>query len=103
MDRCLDDTNRGLVNAPADPGRTKRPRPPRERRAGATVPHSGRYAASRAMAFHVPEVPAVVHTHPGAPPAAGALFQQVSPTAQVPVVGAAVPVMTFFPAAFLLA
>jgi len=28
IDRGLDDTKRGLVNAPADPGRTKRPPPP---------------------------------------------------------------------------
>jgi len=35
--------------------------------------------------FHVPGVPAVVQTHPGVPAAAGAVFQTISFTFQVPV------------------
>ena len=48
------------------------------------------YAAITASAFHVPGVPAVVQYHPGTPAAAGALFVLWSPTAPVPVPGAAV-------------
>lgn len=47
------------------------------------------HAARLDMAFHVPGVPAVVQTAPGAPPAAGAVYQTLSPTAHVSVLGAA--------------
>jgi hypothetical protein len=49
------------------------------------------YAPRLAIVFQIPGVPAVVHTHPGVPAAAGAVFHRLSPTAHVPVVGAAVP------------
>ena len=39
--------------------------------------------------FHVPGVPAVVHTQPTAPLGAGAEFHTMSPAAHTPVVGAA--------------
>lgn len=41
--------------------------------------------------IHVPGVPATVHLHPLAAPTDGVLFIAISPTAHVPVDGAAVP------------
>ena len=48
------------------------------------------HGARFAIALKVPEVPAVVQTHPGVPPPDGVLFKTTSPLAHVPVVGAAV-------------
>lgn len=54
------------------------------------------YAATFAIAFQVPGAPAVVHTHPGAPPAAVTVLKTMSPFFHVPVPGAAPPYVIVF-------
>src|SRR5690606_1741961 len=55
-----------------------------------TVPPRG-HALMAPNGFHVPGVPAAVHTHPMTPDAVGAEFHTRSPRFAAPVVGAAVP------------